>query len=188
MSYNIGGGECSSPLPQQQQQQQYVSTSNGGNTLLLAPLPDGVIGLVRDGVVHQPQQTSLPLPEAIVQITQPLSRSALSEGGVTALMTRAGDVTVTPVTLRSQPITNPPPQPRHQQLHSVTLSRHSSNSPMLEDDIGAGDYITLTSNNSALVFNSISTSQSHDRGISCETIEPSTICKLSYFQKSPLSQ
>ena len=67
--------------------------------MLLTPLPDGVIGLVREGVVPS-SGPSLPIPEAIVQITQPLSRSALTESGVTALMTRAGDVTVTPVTLR----------------------------------------------------------------------------------------
>ena len=81
--------------------------------------------------------------QILSQITQPLSRSALSEGGVTALMSRAGNVTtvVTPVTLRSSPVTIPS---RH----------HSSSSSLLEDDIGAGDYITLTSTNPALVFSS----------------------------------
>ena len=58
-------------------------------------------------------------------------------------MSRAGNVTtvVTPVTLRSSPVTIPS---RH----------HSSSSSLLEDDIGAGDYITLTSTNPALVFSS----------------------------------
>ena len=81
--------------------------------------------------------------QILSQITQPLSRAALSEGGVTALMSRAGNVTtvVTPVTLRSSPVTIPS---RH----------HSSSSSLLEDDIGAGDYITLTSTNPALVFSS----------------------------------
>ena len=158
MSFSLGG-EC--PPASLQQQQNYISTSTGNNsTLLLAPLPDGVIGLVREGVPGGSSHQNLALPDALVQITQPLSRSALSEDGVTALMTRAGDVTVTPVTLRSTPISVPPPGPRHN-VHSVSLSRHSS---LLEDDIGAGDYITLTSNNSALVFNSISTNQSQDKG------------------------
>ena len=83
------------------------------------------------------------------QITQPLSRSALSEGGVTALMTRAGNVTVTPVTLRSNPVSIPSRQAGQAQ---VSLSRHSSSPSLLDDDIGAGDYITLTSSNPALVF------------------------------------
>ena len=58
---------------------------------------------------------------------------------MTALMTRAGNVTVTPVTLRSSPV-------------SIPSRHHSSSSSLLEDDIGAGDYITLTSTNPALVF------------------------------------
>ena len=57
-------------------------------------------------------------------------------------MTRAGNVTVSPVTLRSSPVSIPS---RHQS---------SSSSSLLEDDIGAGDYITLTSTNPALVFSS----------------------------------
>ena len=167
MSYNLGGGECPPP-PLQPPQHQYVSTSNNFPTdssspssLLLAPLPDGVLGLVREGGVTGP---GLPLPPAIVQITQPLSRAALSEG-VTALMSRAGDVTVTSVSLRSSPISIPA-RAQPQQLHSasVTLSRQTGDQPLLEDDLGAGDYITLTSNNTALVFNSISATQSHDRG------------------------
>lgn len=60
---------------------------------------------------------------------------------MTALMTRAGNVTVTPVTLRSSPV-------------SIPSRHHSSSSSLLEDDIGAGDYITLTSTNPALVFSS----------------------------------
>ena len=63
---------------------------------------------------HPHSLTTYDLPPALSdqilsQITQPLSRSALSEGGVTALMSRAGNVTtvVTPVTLRSSPVTIP---------------------------------------------------------------------------------
>ena len=166
MSYNLGGGECP-PLQPPNHQHQYVSTSNtftsltsSPSPLLLAPLPDGVLGLVREGAAPG---SSLPLPPAIVQITQPLSRTVLSEGGVTSLMSRAGDVRVTSVSLRSTPISIPArsePQPLHSA--SVSLSRQSAGSPMLEDNLGAGDYITLTSNNTALVFNSAT--QSHDRG------------------------
>ena len=62
MSYSVGGDSpLSSVLPGQQQQ--YVSASPGA--LLLAPIPDGVIGLVRDGGVPQ---NNVPLPEAIVQV------------------------------------------------------------------------------------------------------------------------
>ena len=59
MSYSIGGDSGLS-LPGHQQ---YVSASPG--TLLLAPIPDGVIGLVRDGGVPH---NNVPLPEAIVQV------------------------------------------------------------------------------------------------------------------------
>lgn len=175
MSYNLGGGECP-PLQSPQPQHQYVSTSNTfttdssspGSGLLLAPLPDGVLGLVREGGVPGP---GLALPPAIVQITQPLSRAALSES-VTALTSRPGATgdcvtQVTSVSLRSTPISIPArAQPQLGALHSasVTLSRQTAASPLLEDDLGAGDYITLTSNNTALVFNSISATQSHDRG------------------------
>ena len=175
MSYNLGGGECP-PLQSPQPQHQFVSTSttfttdssSPGSGLLLAPLPDGVLGLVREGGVPGP---GLALPPAIVQITQPLSRAALSES-VTALTSRPGAsgdcvTQVTSVSLRSTPISIPA-RAQPQQLHSasVTLSRQTAASPLLEDDLGAGDYITLTSNNTALVFNSISATQSHDRGTS----------------------
>ena len=187
MSYNLGGGECPPPLQSPQPQHQYVSTSNTfttdspGSGLLLAPLPDGVLGLVRESGVPGP---GLVLPPAIVQITQPLSRAALSES-VTALTSRpgAGDCVtqVTSVSLRSTPISIPA-RAQPQQLHSasVTLSRQTAASPLLEDDLGAGDYITLTSNNTALVFNSISATQSHDRGT--RIIQWMTIFKI-FFQK-----
>ena len=187
MSYNLGGGECP-PLQSPQPPPQYVSTSNTFTTdssspgsLLLAPLPDGVLGLVREGGVPGP---GLALPPAIVQITQPLSRAALSDG-VTALISRAGagdSVTVTSVSLRSSPISIPA-RAQPQQLHSasVTLSRQTADSPLLEDDLGAGDYITLTSNNTALVFNSISATQSHDKGISL--IQWITLFQIAFFQK-----
>ena len=102
------------------------------------------------------------------QITQPLSRSALTEGGVTALMSRAGSVTVTPVTLRSDPVSIP-----SRQQHSVSLTRHSGPSNLLEDEIGAGDYITLTSSNAGLVFPSLNSSEQQDRGVTV------TRCQLS---------
>lgn len=84
---------------------------------------------------------------------------------MTALVTRAGSVTVSPVTLRSNPITIPS---RHHQ--SVSLERHSTSSPLLEDDIGAGDYITLTSTNPALVFPSLSSADQQDREVPLDSI------------------
>ena len=83
---------------------------------------------------------------------------------MTALMTRAGNVTVTPVTLRSNPISIPSRQ------QSAGLSRHSTSSPLLEDEIGAGDYITLTSTNPALVFPSLSGGEQQDREVPLDSI------------------
>ena len=65
MSYSLAGdpggsGSVLSP------HQHYVPASQANSgTLLLAPIPEGVIGLVRDGGVPQ---SNLPLPEAIVQV------------------------------------------------------------------------------------------------------------------------
>ena len=74
-------------------------------------------------------------------------------------MSRAGNVTtvVTPVTLRSSPV-------------SIPSRHHSSSSSLLEDDIGAGDYITLTSTNPALVFPSLSSADQQDREVPLDSI------------------
>ena len=185
MSYSLAGDPGGSSVLSQHQHYAAASPSQAqSGTLLLAPIPEGVIGLVRDGGVPQ---SNLPLPEAIVQvdnispldcyttplnpsqITQPLSRAALSEGGVTALVSRAGQaqVTVTPVTLRSGPVSVP--------------SRHSTSSDLLEEDIGAGDYITLTSTNPALVFSS-----HQDRGGSSSSSPSEKLSFLSSLAEVPL--
>ena len=66
MSYSLTGdpGGSGSVLSQHQH---YVpaSQANSGTLMLAAPIPEGVIGLVRDGGVPQ---SNLPLPEAIVQV------------------------------------------------------------------------------------------------------------------------
>ena len=65
MSYSLTGdpGGSGSVLSQHQH---YVPASQANSgTLMLAPIPEGVIGLVRDGGVPQ---SNLPLPEAIVQV------------------------------------------------------------------------------------------------------------------------
>ena len=66
MSYSLTGdpGGSGSVLSQHQH---YVpaSQANSGTLMLAAPIPEGVIGLVRDGGVPQ---STLPLPEAIVQV------------------------------------------------------------------------------------------------------------------------
>ena len=70
MSYSLTGdpGGSGSVLSQHQH---YVPASQANSgTLLLAPIPEGVIGLVRDGGVPQ---SNLPLPEAIVQVDNIIS-------------------------------------------------------------------------------------------------------------------
>ena len=66
MSYSLTGdpGGSGSVLSQHQHYNVPASQANSG-TLMLAPIPEGVIGLVRDGGVPQ---SNLPLPEAIVQV------------------------------------------------------------------------------------------------------------------------
>ena len=156
-----------------------MNTSTG-SSLVMSSVPDGVIGLVRDGEVGGSVcLPRVPLPQAIVQITQPLSRSALSEegAGVSTLMTRAGDrdVTLTPVTLRSIPISFPA---RGQTIGSVTLSKNSSCSvtaavntaPLLDsEDIDNSDLISSLSANSS-ACSSIVFSQSHGREVPLESI------------------
>ena len=173
MSFSsTGGGTDSSPLV----------TSKNSNGLMFAPIPDTVIGLVRDGAQQHHHQASLPLPPAIVQITEPLSRSALAESGsssgVSALMSVAGDVSVTPVTLRSNPvISSSAPHLRQHSLGSVTLSKHPpAPASILEEDVDldTSDFITLSTNN-AVVFssnNSVSgyNGQSQDREVPLDTI------------------
>ena len=73
-------------------------------------------------------------------------------------MTRAGNVTVTPVTLRTNPISIPSRQ------------QSSTSSTLLEDEIGAGDYITLTSTNPALVFPSLTGGEQQDREVPLDSI------------------
>ena len=73
-------------------------------------------------------------------------------------MTRAGNVTVTPVTLRTNPISIPSRQ------------QSSTSSSLLEDEIGAGDYITLTSTNPALVFPSLTGGEQQDREVPLDSI------------------
>ena len=158
-----------------------VSTSTS-SPLVMSSIPDNVMGLVREGEACGPVcLPRVPLPQAIVQITQPLplSRSALSDGGagVTALVTKAGDrdVTLTPVTLRSIPISFPA---RGQTIGSVTLSKNSSCSvtaavnaaPLLDsEDIDNSDLISSLSANSSACSNVVF-SQSHGREVPLESI------------------
>ena len=174
MNFNVGGiqggsGQESQPLPTPRQ---YLSTSSpaipsGAVTssaqgaprptfLVSTALPEGLIGLVREGLV--PQQGT-PLPDAIVQITQPLARVALSEG-VTLVRSVPMTTNGGSVTIRSTPISIPAPKTSvHHQQHivqggNVSLSRHSSStSSLLADDISDTDYITLSSSHhTSMVF------------------------------------
>ena len=173
MNFNVGGmpgGPESLPVPAQRQYLSTTSTDSqrGAVTsstqlsqrqtfLVSTALPEGLIGLVREGLV--PQQGT-PLPEAIVQITQPLSRVALSEGvtlvrsvPMTSSSTNGGSVTI-----RSTPISIPARTAPFQQQQlgpgaTSTLSRHSMSSSLLDEDIAGTDYITLTSTHpSSMVF------------------------------------
>ena len=73
MSYSLSGdpggalaSSSSSSSSVLSPHQHYVPASQANSgTLMLAPIPEGVIGLVRDGGVPQ---SNLPLPEAIVQV------------------------------------------------------------------------------------------------------------------------
>lgn len=103
------------------------------------------------------------LPEAIVQITQPLSRAALSEGGVTTVAgTAAADTVASSCgTLRTAPAAR---------QHAVTLSRHPGPgpaSPLLEAE--DGDYITLTASSSVASL-SVFSSQAQDREVPLDSI------------------
>ena len=169
MNFNVGGmqlpgGPEPAPVPAQRQ---YLSTTNtdSSNTrvaatssaqrqtfLVSTALPEGLIGLVREGVGLVPQPGT-PLPDAIVQITQPLARVALSEG-VTLVRSVPMTPNTAPVTIRTTPISIPARSaPLPQQGAASTLSRHSSSSSLLDDDIAGSDYITLTSTHpSSMVF------------------------------------
>ena len=172
MNFNVGGMPGGADPPPVPAQRQYLSSSSTDSSqrvaaattnaqrqtfLVSTALPEGLIGFVREGLV--PQQGT-PLPDAIVQITQPLSRVSLSEG-----VTLVRSVPITPssnnggsVTIRTTPISIPA---RNAALHNQqlgqgttsTLSRHSSSSSLLDDDIAGSDYITLTSTHpSSMVF------------------------------------